>query len=112
MATEGMPIVALHRAKAIADTVELTCAAQLFLAMRIVGLAGCDKSLPRHDDGECLRLKRAVCGSCWRVDHAGKVPEGADVPAEFGQAVNLTGQDVFEARGQLPERSMSKPPRE
>ena len=51
----------------IADSVELTMRGHSYDAL--VGLAGCDKSLARHDDGD-VPAQRAVDLHLWRLDPA------------------------------------------
>ena len=58
----------------IADSVELTMRGHCYDAL--VGLAGCDKSLPGHDDGDGA-AQRAVGLHVWRLDHARPLPRPA-----------------------------------
>ena len=54
----------------IADSVELTMRGHCYDAL--VGLAGCDKSLPGHDDGDAA-AQRAGGLHVWRLDPAGPI---------------------------------------
>ena len=58
----------------IADLVELTMRGHCYDAL--VGLAGCDKSLPGHDDGDGA-TQRAIGLYVWRLDHAGPLSAAA-----------------------------------
>ncbi|PZX15851.1 dihydroxy-acid dehydratase [Palleronia aestuarii] len=94
MGHEGMRSSLASR-EAIADTVELTMRGHCYDA--IVGLAGCDKSLP----GMMMAMIRLNTPSVFMYGGSilpGKVPEGADVPADFASR-DLTVQDMFEAVG-------------
>ncbi|MCP3876858.1 MAG: dihydroxy-acid dehydratase, partial [Sulfitobacter sp.] len=103
MGHEGMRSSLASR-EAIADTVELTMRGHCYDA--IVGLAGCDKSLP----GMMMAMLRLNVPSVFLYGGSilpGKVPEGADVPADFASR-DLTVQDVFEAVGNYQNGSMSQ----
>ena len=103
MRHEGMRSSLASR-EAIADTVELTMRGHCYDA--IVGLAGCDKSLP----GMMMAMLRLNVPSVFLYGGSilpGKVPEGADVPADFASR-DLTVQDVFEAVGNYQNGSMSQ----
>ena len=94
MGHEGMRSSLASR-EAIADTVELTMRGHCYDA--IVGLAGCDKSLP----GMMMAMVRLNTPSVFIYGGSilpGKVPAGADVPADFASR-DLTVQDMFEAVG-------------
>ncbi len=94
MGHEGMRSSLASR-DAIADTVELTMRGHCYDA--IVGLAGCDKSLP----GMMMAMVRLNTPSVFLYGGSilpGRVPEGADVPEDFASR-DLTVQDMFEAVG-------------
>ncbi len=94
MGHEGMRSSLASR-EAIADTVELTMRGHCYDAL--VGLAGCDKSLP----GMMMAMVRLNTPSVFMYGGSimpGKVPAGADVPADFADR-DLTVQDMFEAVG-------------
>ncbi|MEM6623366.1 MAG: dihydroxy-acid dehydratase [Pseudomonadota bacterium] len=94
MGHEGMRSSLASR-EAIADTVELTMRGHAYDA--IVGLAGCDKSLP----GMMMAMVRLNIPSVFIYGGSilpGKVPAGADVPEDFATR-DLTVQDMFEAVG-------------
>ena len=94
MGHEGMRSSLASR-EAIADTVELTMRGHAYDA--IVGLAGCDKSLP----GMMMAMARLNVPSVFIYGGSilpGKVPAGADVPEDFATR-DLTVQDMFEAVG-------------
>ena len=76
MGHEGMRSSLASR-DAIADTVELTMRGHCYDAL--VGLAGCDKSPARHDDGDGA-AQRALGLHLRRLDPAGRVPAGSAVP--------------------------------
>ena len=102
MGHEGMRSSLASR-EAIADTVELTMRGHCYDA--IVGLAGCDKSLP----GMMMAMVRLNTPSVFMYGGSilpGKVPEGADVPAEFANR-DLTVQDMFEAVGRYQAGEVS-----
>jgi len=94
MGHEGMRSSLASR-EAIADTVELTMRGHGYDA--IVGLAGCDKSLP----GMMMAMVRLNTPSVFIYGGSilpGKVPAGANVPEDFATR-DLTVQDMFEAVG-------------
>ena len=94
MGHEGMRSSLASR-EAIADTVELTMRGHCYDAL--VGLAGCDKSLPGHDDGDGA-AQRAVGVHLRRLDPAGPAPQVDEIPEDF-RTRDLTVQDMFEAVG-------------
>ena len=69
MGHEGMKSSLVSR-EVIADSVELTMRGHCYDAL--VGIAGCDKSLAGHDDGDAA-AQRAERVPLWRLDHAGHV---------------------------------------
>ncbi|UWQ18204.1 dihydroxy-acid dehydratase [Jannaschia sp. M317] len=94
MGHEGMRSSLASR-EAIADTVELTMRGHCYDA--IVGLAGCDKSLP----GMMMAMVRLNTPSVFIYGGSilpGRAPSGSDVPAEYRDR-DLTVQDMFEAVG-------------
>ncbi len=94
MGHEGMRSSLASR-EAIADTVELTMRGHCYDA--IVGLAGCDKSLP----GMMMAMVRLNTPSVFIYGGSilpGKAPAGANVPEEYRDR-DLTVQDMFEAVG-------------
>ena len=94
MGHEGMRSSLASR-EAIADTVELTMRGHCYDAL--VGLAGCDKSLP----GMMMAMIRLNTPSVFIYGGSilpGKAPMGADVPEEYRNR-DLTVQDMFEAVG-------------
>ncbi|MDW4498290.1 dihydroxy-acid dehydratase [Sulfitobacter sp. D35] len=102
MGHEGMRSSLASR-EAIADTVELTMRGHCYDA--IVGLAGCDKSLP----GMMMAMLRLNVPSVFMYGGSilpGKVPEGADVPDDFATR-DLTVQDMFEAVGRYQSGDVS-----
>ncbi|MEM7743271.1 MAG: dihydroxy-acid dehydratase [Pseudomonadota bacterium] len=102
MGHEGMRSSLASR-EAIADTVELTMRGHAYDA--IVGLAGCDKSLP----GMMMAMVRLNVPSVFIYGGSilpGKVPAGADVPADFASR-DLTVQDMFEAVGRHQNGDLS-----
>ena len=103
MGHEGMRSSLASR-EAIADTVELTMRGHCYDAL--VGLAGCDKSLP----GMMMAMLRLNVPSVFLYGGSilpGKAPKGADVPAEFADR-DLTVQDMFEAVGNFQNGTMSE----
>jgi dihydroxy-acid dehydratase len=103
MGHEGMRSSLASR-EAIADTVELTMRGHCYDA--IVGLAGCDKSLP----GMMMAMIRLNVPSVFMYGGSilpGRAPEGADVPAGFANR-DLTVQDMFEAVGNWQGGTMSE----
>ncbi len=102
MGHEGMRSSLASR-EAIADTVELTMRGHCYDAL--VGLAGCDKSLP----GMMMAMIRLNTPSVFMYGGSilpGKVPAGADVPADFADR-DLTVQDMFEAVGRYQAGDVS-----
>ncbi|QFU07082.1 Dihydroxy-acid dehydratase [Rhodobacteraceae bacterium THAF1] len=102
MGHEGMRSSLASR-EAIADTVELTMRGHCYDAL--VGLAGCDKSLP----GMMMAMVRLNVPSVFIYGGSilpGKVPAGADVPADFASR-DLTVQDMFEAVGRHQNGELS-----
>ncbi len=94
MGHEGMRSSLASR-EAIADTVELTMRGHAYDA--IVGLAGCDKSLP----GMMMAMARLNTPSVFLYGGSilpGRARTGADIPADFAER-DLTVQDMFEAVG-------------
>ena len=102
MGHEGMRSSLASR-DAIADTVELTMRGHGYDAL--VGLAGCDKSLP----GMMMAMVRLNVPSVFIYGGSilpGSVPAGADVPEDFA-ARDLTVQDMFEAVGRNQNGTLS-----
>ncbi len=102
MGHEGMRSSLASR-EAIADTVELTMRGHCYDAL--VGLAGCDKSLP----GMMMAMIRLNVPSVFVYGGSilpGKVPAGADVPEDFANR-DLTVQDMFEAVGRHQNGELS-----
>ncbi|MHA6324708.1 dihydroxy-acid dehydratase [Roseivivax sp. CAU 1753] len=102
MGHEGMRSSLASR-EAIADTVELTMRGHCYDAL--VGLAGCDKSLP----GMMMAMVRLNVPSVFIYGGSilpGRAPSGADVPADFANR-DLTVQDMFEAVGRHQNGEMS-----
>lgn len=102
MGHEGMRSSLASR-EAIADTVELTMRGHCYDAL--VGLAGCDKSLP----GMMMAMVRLNTPSVFIYGGSilpGRAPQGADVPAEYADR-DLTVQDMFEAVGRHQAGDMS-----
>ncbi len=103
MGHEGMRSSLASR-DAIADTVELTMRGHCYDA--IVGLAGCDKSLP----GMMMAMLRLNTPSVFLYGGSilpGKAPKGADVPQSFAER-DLTVQDMFEAVGNYQSGTMTE----
>ena len=103
MGHEGMRSSLASR-EAIADSVELTMRGHCYDAL--VGLAGCDKSLP----GMMMAMIRLNVPSVFLYGGSilpGRAPKGADVPAEFADR-DLTVQDMFEAVGNYQNGTMSE----
>ena len=103
MGHEGMRSSLASR-DAIADTVELTMRGHCYDA--IVGLAGCDKSLP----GMMMAMLRLNTPSVFLYGGSilpGKAPEGAAVPQDFAER-DLTVQDMFEAVGNYQSGTMTE----
>ncbi|MBY8976883.1 dihydroxy-acid dehydratase [Rhodobacteraceae bacterium NNCM2] len=102
MGHEGMRSSLASR-EAIADTVELTMRGHAYDG--IVGLAGCDKSLP----GMMMAMARLNVPSVFLYGGSilpGRARTGADVPADFAER-DLTVQDMFEAVGRHQGGTMS-----
>ncbi len=102
MGHEGMRSSLASR-EAIADTVELTMRGHGYDAL--VGLAGCDKSLP----GMMMAMVRLNVPSVFIYGGSilpGKVPAGSDVPEDFATR-DLTVQDMFEAVGRHQNGTLS-----
>jgi len=94
MGHEGMR-ASLASREAIADTVELTMRGHAYDAL--VGVAGCDKSLP----GMMMVMVRLNVPSVFIYGGSilpGRAPIGSDVPEDFANR-DLTVQDMFEAVG-------------
>ncbi len=103
MGHEGMRSSLASR-DAIADTVELTMRGHCYDA--IVGLAGCDKSLP----GMMMAMVRLNTPSVFIYGGSilpGRVPAGSEVPKEYLDR-DLTVQDMFEAVGHQQNGTMSE----
>ena len=103
MGHEGMRSSLASR-EAIADTVELTMRGHCYDA--IVGLAGCDKSLP----GMMMAMIRLNVPSVFLYGGSilpGRVASGASVPAEYLDR-DLTVQDMFEAVGHQQNGTMTE----
>ena len=102
MGHEGMRSSLASR-EAIADTVELTMRGHCYDAL--VGLAGCDKSLP----GMMMAMVRLNVPSVFVYGGSilpGRAPAGADVPEDFKDR-DLTVQDMFEAVGRNQNGTLS-----
>jgi len=102
MGHEGMRSSLASR-EAIADTVELTMRGHSYDA--IVGLAGCDKSLP----GMMMAMVRLNTPSVFIYGGSilpGRAPQVDDIPEDF-RSRDLTVQDMFEAVGRHQNGSMS-----
>ena len=103
MGHEGMRSSLASR-EAIADTVELTMRGHCYDA--IVGLAGCDKSLP----GMMMAMVRLNVPSVFVYGGSilpGRAPRGAGVPDDFTDR-DLTVQDMFEAVGRQQNGTLSE----
>ncbi|MBY5933314.1 dihydroxy-acid dehydratase [Tateyamaria omphalii] len=103
MGHEGMRSSLASR-EAIADTVELTMRGHCYDA--IVGLAGCDKSLP----GMMMAMIRLNVPSVFLYGGSilpGRAPVGAKVPEAYANR-DLTVQDMFEAVGQQQSGAMTE----
>ena len=103
MGHEGMRSSLASR-EAIADTVELTMRGHCYDAL--VGLAGCDKSLP----GMMMAMIRLNVPSVFLYGGSilpGRAPVGAKVPESFANR-DLTVQDMFEAVGHQQGGSMTE----
>ncbi|QDY69921.1 dihydroxy-acid dehydratase [Qingshengfaniella alkalisoli] len=102
MGHEGMRSSLASR-EAIADSVELTMRGHCYDA--IVGLAGCDKSLP----GMMMAMVRLNTPSVFIYGGSilpGKAPQIDDIPEDF-RTRDLTVQDMFEAVGRHQNGTMS-----
>ncbi|MEL7165287.1 MAG: dihydroxy-acid dehydratase [Pseudomonadota bacterium] len=102
MGHEGMRSSLASR-EAIADTVELTMRGHCYDA--IVGLAGCDKSLP----GMMMAMIRLNVPSVFLYGGSilpGRAPNDPVVPAEYADR-DLTVQDMFEAVGKHQSGGLS-----
>ncbi|MEM8655123.1 MAG: dihydroxy-acid dehydratase, partial [Pseudomonadota bacterium] len=103
MGHEGMRSSLASR-EAIADTVELTMRGHCYDA--IVGLAGCDKSLP----GMMMAMIRLNVPSVFLYGGSilpGRAPVGAKIPQEYANR-DLTVQDMFEAVGHQQNGTLSE----
>ncbi|MEX0338116.1 MAG: dihydroxy-acid dehydratase, partial [Arenibacterium sp.] len=102
MGHEGMRSSLASR-EAIADTVELTMRGHCYDA--IVGLAGCDKSLP----GMMMAMVRLNTPSVFIYGGSilpGKAPQVQEIPEDF-RTRDLTVQDMFEAVGRHQNEQLS-----
>ncbi|GAA6199756.1 dihydroxy-acid dehydratase [Aquicoccus sp. SU-CL01552] len=102
MGHEGMRSSLASR-EAIADTVELTMRGHCYDAL--VGLAGCDKSLP----GMMMAMVRLNVPSVFIYGGSilpGKAPQVDEIPEDF-RTRDLTVQDMFEAVGRNQNGTMS-----
>ena len=102
MGHEGMRSSLASR-EAIADSVELTMRGHCYDAL--VGLAGCDKSLP----GMMMAMVRLNVPSVFIYGGSilpGKAPQNAEIPEDF-RTRDLTVQDMFEAVGRHQNGTMS-----
>jgi dihydroxy-acid dehydratase len=102
MGHEGMRSSLASR-EAIADTVELTMRGHSYDA--VVGLAGCDKSLP----GMMMAMVRLNVPSVFIYGGSilpGRAPQVDEIPDDF-RTRDLTVQDMFEAVGRHQNHEMS-----
>jgi len=102
MGHEGMRSSLASR-EAIADTVELTMRGHCYDAL--VGLAGCDKSLP----GMMMAMVRLNVPSVFVYGGSilpGKAPQVDEIPEDF-RTRDLTVQDMFEAVGRNQNGTLS-----
>ena len=102
MGNEGMRSSLASR-EAIADTVELTIRGHSYDAL--VGLAGCDKSLP----GMMMAMVRLNVPSVFMYGGSilpGRAPQVDEIPEDF-RARDLTVQDMFEAVGRHQNGALS-----
>ncbi|MEX0284918.1 MAG: dihydroxy-acid dehydratase [Paracoccaceae bacterium] len=102
MGHEGMRSSLASR-EAIADTVELTMRGHCYDA--VVGLAGCDKSLP----GMMMAMVRLNVPSVFIYGGSilpGKAPQVDEIPEDF-RTRDLTVQDMFEAVGRHQNAELS-----
>ncbi len=103
MGHEGMRSSLASR-EAIADTVELTMRGHCYDAL--VGLAGCDKSLP----GMMMAMVRLNVPSVFIYGGSilpGRAPDVEGIPEDFAGR-DLTVQDMFEAVGRQQSGTMSE----
>ncbi|MBI6629365.1 dihydroxy-acid dehydratase [Pontibaca salina] len=103
MGHEGMRSSLASR-EGIADTVELTMRGHCYDAL--VGLAGCDKSLP----GMMMAMVRLNVPSVFIYGGSilpGRAPDVPGIPEDFA-ARDLTVQDMFEAVGRQQSGTMSE----
>ncbi|WP_412508649.1 dihydroxy-acid dehydratase [Roseovarius sp. SYSU LYC5161] len=102
MGHEGMRSSLASR-EAIADTVELTMRGHCYDAL--VGLAGCDKSLP----GMMMAMVRLNVPSVFLYGGSilpGRAPQDDEIPQDF-RTRDLTVQDMFEAVGRHQNHQLS-----
>src|SRR6056297_3229188 len=102
MGHEGMRSSLASR-EAIADTVELTMRGHSYDA--VVGLAGCDKSLP----GMMMAMVRLNVPSVFIYGGSilpGRAPQVDEIPEDF-RSRDLTVQDMFEAVGRNQNGTLS-----
>ena len=102
MGHEGMRSSLASR-EAIADTVELTMRGHCYDAL--VGLAGCDKSLP----GMMMAMVRLNTPSVFIYGGSilpGRAPHDEEIPSDFLDR-DLTVQDMFEAVGKHQSNQLS-----
>ncbi|HKL65820.1 MAG TPA: dihydroxy-acid dehydratase [Roseovarius sp.] len=102
MGHEGMRSSLASR-EAIADTVELTMRGHCYDAL--VGLAGCDKSLP----GMMMAMVRLNVPSVFIYGGSilpGRAPQVEEIPEDF-RSRDLTVQDMFEAVGRNQNGTLS-----
>ncbi|MZR14809.1 dihydroxy-acid dehydratase [Maritimibacter sp. DP07] len=102
MGHEGMRSSLASR-EAIADTVELTMRGHCYDAL--VGLAGCDKSLP----GMMMAMVRLNVPSVFLYGGSilpGRAPKDDAIPEDF-RSRDLTVQDMFEAVGRHQNHNLS-----
>ncbi|RXV60801.1 dihydroxy-acid dehydratase [Roseovarius sp. A46] len=102
MGHEGMRSSLASR-EAIADTVELTMRGHCYDAL--VGLAGCDKSLP----GMMMAMVRLNVPSVFIYGGSilpGRAPQVDEIPEDF-RSRDLTVQDMFEAVGRNQNGTLS-----
>ena len=102
MGHEGMRS-SLPSREAIADTVELTMRGHCYDAL--VGLAGCDKSLP----GMMMAMVRLNVPSVFVYGGSilpGRAPQVDEIPEDF-RSRDLTVQDMFEAVGRNQNGTLS-----
>jgi len=102
MGHEGMRSSLASR-EAIADTVELTMRGHCYDAL--VGLAGCDKSLP----GMMMAMVRLNVPSVFLYGGSilpGRAPQDDEIPEDF-RTRDLTVQDMFEAVGRHQNQQLS-----